>query len=164
MSNFHGLFGLQNPRDLLAKLTHDFERLRSDPTDQYAAFDFFVTAHHMEDWLYPDSKHRNNKQKRTDIERQFPMLQVCSHIANGSKHFEATAKHHASVVNTRVRSGGFQAGAFQADAFDVGGLVVELDKSVADQLCPGSSTIECLPLARKVLQFWKEHLDSCTNP
>jgi len=48
-----GLFQLQTARDLLAKLGHDYERLRNSPNDAYVAFDFFVTAEHILDWLHP---------------------------------------------------------------------------------------------------------------
>ena len=33
---------------------HDLERMRGGPEDAYAAFDFFVTADHIVDWLLPD--------------------------------------------------------------------------------------------------------------
>jgi len=39
-----GLFHLKSYRHLVAKLRHDFERLKRDHVDAYAAFDFFVTA------------------------------------------------------------------------------------------------------------------------
>jgi hypothetical protein len=78
MSQFEGFFEIQTPGDLLAKLRHDYERLKSSPTDTYAAFDFFVTGHHMLDWLYPNDKNRQEQEKKDSI-----LLQVCSHIANG---------------------------------------------------------------------------------
>jgi len=46
----HQGFGeLRLPADLLRKLRHDFERMKMSPQDQYAAFDFFVTAEHIID-------------------------------------------------------------------------------------------------------------------
>jgi hypothetical protein len=55
MSNmaFKGLFELRTATDLLAKLERDLIRLQSNRLDGDAAFDFFVTAYHMLDWLYP---------------------------------------------------------------------------------------------------------------
>jgi hypothetical protein len=49
----HGVFELRTPEDLLGKLRVDLKRLEADPLDQYAAFDFFVSASHMPDWLSP---------------------------------------------------------------------------------------------------------------
>ncbi len=46
-------FELRTPADLLAKLKADGERLRAEPADSHAAFDFFVTAWHLADWVYP---------------------------------------------------------------------------------------------------------------
>lgn len=40
--------------DLFAKLQHDLQRMRNDPLDEDAAFDFFVTAEYMVDWHLPD--------------------------------------------------------------------------------------------------------------
>jgi hypothetical protein len=45
-----GIFELRNPEDLFEILKHDFERLRENPTDSFAAFDFFITAYHIWDW------------------------------------------------------------------------------------------------------------------
>jgi hypothetical protein len=38
-----GFGNLQHPVDLFRKLEHDRKRMISDPSDTYAAFDFFVT-------------------------------------------------------------------------------------------------------------------------
>jgi len=86
MNPFKGLFRLQTPPDLLSKLRHDFGRLEKDPLDEYAAFDFFVTAYHLLDWIYPDAEDVHNRDIRRQVEQDNALLQVCSHIANGSKH------------------------------------------------------------------------------
>lgn len=151
MSTFKGLFALQRPQDLLTKLRHDFKRLELSPLDQYAAFDFFVTAEHMVDWQYP---HDTDSSKRTKLKNSTVLLQVCSHIANGSKHFQATAKQHVSVKTTEVHSGAFQRDAFQADAFDVSRLIVQLQGRAAREL---GKSIDVLELARRVLEFWETY-------
>lgn len=46
------IFSLDTSTDLL-KLKHDYERIKMDPTDQYVAFDFFITAEHIIDWVLP---------------------------------------------------------------------------------------------------------------
>jgi len=38
---------LQTPKNLLDKLQFDFARIKANPLDVYAAFDFFVTAEHV---------------------------------------------------------------------------------------------------------------------
>ena len=92
MSNFKGFAELQVPRDLVNKLEYDLERVLKSPQDQYAAFDFFVTAEHIVDWIHP-----NDKKARYKIRYNSSLLKITSHIANGVKHFEATAPHHQSV-------------------------------------------------------------------
>jgi len=84
--NFKGFATLQSAGDLLQKIRHDHERLRSAPEDVYAAFDFFVSAYHMLDWLHPNEAAARKAEEEGNV-----LLQVCSHIANGAKHFQATA-------------------------------------------------------------------------
>ena len=145
--NFKGFATLQTPHELLEKVRHDYQRLRSDPEDVYAAFDFFVSAHHMLDWLHP-----NDKRGRDAEEGRNLLLQVCSHIANGAKHFEATAKEHTSVADLSSVEGAFQRDAFQSDAFQVGGLFVELDGLAAQAF---GTRLEVVDLANKVLAHWE---------
>jgi hypothetical protein len=149
MSNFKGFFELQKPADLLEKLRHDHKRMQIAPMDTFAAFDFFVTGYHLLDWVYP-----NKKQRRRDEEKANVILQICSHIANGIKHFQATRANHKSVADVRVRKGGFQRKAFQGGVFQVEALVIKLDGQAASQF---GNEIECLELASLVLRFWEKH-------
>ncbi|MEO6563915.1 MAG: hypothetical protein ABIN99_12870 [Nitrosospira sp.] len=89
MNKYQGLGELKLPADLVKKLKHDLERLKNSPQDQYAAFDFFITAEHILDWIYP-----NNWNERKKHRSSVPLLRITSHIANGAKHFEAAKKHH----------------------------------------------------------------------
>lgn len=82
---------LQSPIDLLGKLKWELDHLRGSPSDAYAAFNFFVTAEHMPDWLGDRSLRKAND-----------VLKVVSHIANGAKHFKLDPKRHKSV--TRIES------------------------------------------------------------
>lgn len=86
-----GFFNLQTPQDLLQKLRHDFGRLKESPLDSYAAFDFLVTAYHMLEWRYP-GKSNNAKRRQMERDGKSKLLWVCSHLANGSKHFQATRR------------------------------------------------------------------------
>lgn len=149
---FKGFFELLTVKDLFAKLERNLLRVQDNRLDVDAAFDFFVTAYHMLDWLHPGSR---NSSKRRDIERNSVLLQVASHLANGSKHFEATAAKHKSVEKTVSRSGGFQSGAFQADAFDVGSLIVHLEGNAALHL---GKSINVDELAKRLVDFWRQEL------
>lgn len=95
MSTFQGLAELRTPADLFQKLRHDLERLISRSGDQYAAFDFFVTAEHIVDWLHPTDRPAREKLHEIAVPSR-----ITSHLANGSNIFEATAaKHHQSVAD-----------------------------------------------------------------
>src|SRR5690554_6328496 len=98
MKKFDGFGELRMASDLVLKLQHDLERLKTSPHNQYAAFDFFVTAEHIVDWIYPDQTDSNNREKRKTVRANSELLRITSHIANGAKHFEATDKRHQSVA------------------------------------------------------------------
>lgn len=142
---YQGLFELRTPRDLLAKARHDFERLRSNPFDQYAAFDFFVTTRHIPEWLAGPAG-----DKGAALFQQYVELRVVRHIAEGAKHFEAKENRHKQVSGTAVTPGAYQSGAFQSNAFQTGGLMIDLDPTDVDTRSLGTK-IEALELARRVL-------------
>ena len=157
MNQFEGFFALQKPGDLLAKLRHDYQRLQDSPMDGYAAFDFFVTGYHMLDWLYPDEEAiRDQHARRKEEKEDYVILQICEHIANGIKHFRALSKTLESITDTRVQEGPFQRNAFQENGFQVGSLIVDLDGEAAKQF---GHEVECVALARQVLQHWEDHPD-----
>jgi len=90
-----GLFQLRTPHDLVAKARHDLARMRSDPNDAYAAFDFFVTVRHLPDWLYP-----NDSKMKESLFSEHIELRICRHLADGAKHFEVTNQKHKQVTKT----------------------------------------------------------------
>lgn len=135
---------LQTPDHLLEKLGHDFGRVNHNTSDPYAAFDFFVTAEHLPDWI-----------GKLSLKKTEPLLKIVSHLANGAKHFRATDSRHRSVENVRIDSGALQSDAFQSDAFEVGGLVVELK---GDEATLFGSEIGVLELAKRVLHYWTSYL------
>jgi len=150
-----GFFELKDADDMLAKLRHEFANLRSDRTSAYAAFNFFVTAEHMADWVYPG---KANALERMRLRRDAVLLQVCSHLANGGKHFRAEAPHHQSVRDMRTTGGFFssrmfRSGMFRANFFPKGGLLVELTGDAAAEF---GSSINAVALAELVLDFWEK--------
>ena len=66
-----GIFELRTPQDLLQKLRFDREQLKKDPTNTYLAFNFFVTAEHIKDWLHPG---KANKANRVQLENSENLL------------------------------------------------------------------------------------------
>jgi len=61
-----GMFELRAPKDLRAKLRREYERLKSDPNDPDTAWNFFVTAEHMLDWLFPGDKEAMRRERDSD--------------------------------------------------------------------------------------------------
>jgi hypothetical protein len=151
-----GFFNLQTPKDLLGKLQHDMGRLEADWLDQYAAFDFFITAHHLLEWLRQTPRSREGRRH----EKNGAVLQsICAEIANGSKHFRPKHGADPSTGGTRLHKGAFREGAFSqafSEAFDITRLEFTLEGKAAKEY---GATITAPTLARKVLAFWEGHPD-----
>ncbi|MGE0290603.1 MAG: hypothetical protein AB7I42_30020 [Bradyrhizobium sp.] len=146
MKDFKGFGELQKPEDLVRKLEHDLGRVRNSPQDQYAAFDFFVTAEHIIDWLHPD-----DRAAREATRASSPLLRITSHIANGAKHFEAKNKHHRSVSGVEkeryVEPGYVEEGYFAEP------LIVHLTPDEGKEI--GHNPVEAVWLAEQVYEHWK---------
>lgn len=152
---FQGFFEIKTAQDLLGKLKREYAQLDKSPLNQDIAFNFFITAEHMSDWLYP-GKTTEQISKRTILRRSNILLQVCSHIANGSKHFKAEEKHHKSVSRTSLVEGIFDPCIFDNKIFDGGCLMIYLDGDAATELSP---SIDAVELARRVLEFWENYIN-----
>lgn len=143
-----GIFQRNSVRDLVSKARHDIARLRSNPTDAYAAFDFFVTVRHVPDWLYP-----NQPTKRDRLFAKHVELRICRHLADGAKHFEATHPRHKQLASTWKSSGAW-GNAWAKGVWKPGvwgdGLFISLDPSDSDTKSIGSR-ISALELAERVL-------------
>jgi hypothetical protein len=151
-----GMFTLRSPKDLLAKPQRELDRLRAAPNESDIAFNFFVTAEHIADWLHPgpqgDKAARKERERLRDAD---PLLAVVSHIANGSKHFDKLAVRHDSVkaagfvVTRGVPLGrwGVRALLLQRQT-----LTVTLTGDAAKKY--GTSTTP-LQLAEKVADYWQ---------
>ena len=154
MGTDHKGFGdLQTAADLFSKLEHDLGRMNESPEDTFAAFDFFVTAEHMIDWMYPDESESG---ARSDLRRNVRMLEIVSHLANGNKHFQATQNRHKSVKGVEESHSGFHPNAFSTkafspEAFQFVGLTIELDDG---------SYVHALELAEDVLEYWQNKIEN----
>jgi hypothetical protein len=147
-----GVFDLDNPAALLAKLGRELDRLRDEPKSVDHAFNFFVTAEHMLDWVYPGD---SNEPVRRHVRETNTLLQVASHLANGAKHF-VVRRHHRSVTSTEKNGGFWATGYWPGGFFGRGywpepGLVVLLDGAAAQTL---GHMVTALDLAEDVYRFW----------
>jgi len=145
MTTTNGAFALRTVEDLLKKLKHDMKRLEASPTDSYAAFDFFITAFHMQEW--PDNR---GSRVRSKYSHEKVLMDVCAHLANGSKHFSVGSNE--SIKGTEHVDGGFDSSLFQADSFQVERLLVHLKGKAAQLL---GEIVEATALGRKVLEYWE---------
>jgi len=148
MSAYQAFGELKTPSDLLRKLTHDIERLETTPQDQYAAFDFFVTAEHITDWVYP-----NSKANREELRSSEAILRITSHIANGAKHFEAKAKHHNSVAG--IEKARYVAAGYVEEGYFKDPLIIHLTPEEATNL-KTTTEVTVIYLARKVVDYWSQ--------
>lgn len=135
-----GIFSLKTPEALIKKLFTDYELFAKKPSDPYLAFNFFITAEHIPDWIGDKSLKKSNA-----------ILRICSHIANGAKHFEVN--RHNSVTNTEkvlyVDSGYVEEGYFEEP------LMIYLSADEAKEL--GFEYCEAIKVAELVRNFWAEY-------
>lgn len=150
-----GAFTLQTPHDLFSKLEYDFEALSQDRNNPYLAYNFFVTAEHMLDWVYPGYTNKNKRQSERDSQI---LLQICSHLASGAKHFVAEAKHHNTVSNPgRKRCWNPLGGPLDSpllNPFGISVLCVNLDGEAKEVF---GRSIKVLDLAKLLLDYWQKH-------
>jgi hypothetical protein len=143
-----GLFNLQTPRDLLAKAERDFKRLRENPANADAAFDFFVTVRHLPDWLYPSP---SDNQQCKELFNNHVELRIARHIADGAKHFKVTQPQHTQVVGTSALLSVPQSGGMpQPGPAQVKDLIIELDMRDPDTAKLGQK-VYVMELAERIL-------------
>ena len=99
-----GFFDLQTLEHLLHKLEWEYTRWQDDPLNTYRAWNFFVTAEHLPDWIARTGPRLPKGFSINDFKQEKPLLRICSHLANGGKHFRARDEH-TSVVSTRQQPG-----------------------------------------------------------
>lgn len=133
---------LRKQSDLLDKLQADLARLERDPGDDYAAWDFFVTAEHMRDW--------NQARGLPKMGRDAPLLLLVSDLANHGKHFRTDDPRLTNVGDAIGSTGAFQADAFDPRVFDTVRLVIDL--------VDPPRTESAVDLARRVVAWWVAEL------
>ena len=118
----------------------------------------------MIDWQYPGYSKKTLREKSRNNE---VILQICSHIANGAKHFVSQAKHHKSVSDT-AKKAVYDGGAFPKGSFPIGAipkygvpgkwsdeLFVELSGEASVTF---GKAIGVVALAERILEFWREQI------
>lgn len=143
---------MRSAADLRDKLRRDYARLAAHPGDADLAFNFFATADHLPDWLYPDDS------ERRAAARNLPLLALCAALATGAAHFRMADRRHRTAGKP-PRTGGYFSnymGAYFGWHFGRGHLVVDLSGAAAGQF--GAST-GAADLAREVLAYWDKHPD-----
>ena len=144
-----GFFELTGPVDLVFKMEHDLRRLRKNPADVFAAFDFFVTAVHLPEWI-----------TRCDLEWVKPVcgpeaaiMCVCAQLGNGAKHLVI---HQKLKGGTEIRYCDFDPVSIDPDGRAGGELVIHLNAAESDVL--GRQTLTALEAAEMVMAYWDKNL------
>lgn len=132
-------FELTTPLQLFQKMQDDLVALKQSGHDQRIAFNFFVTAEHLPDWLGLREKVKRHA-----------LLRVVSHLANGAKHFNLDLKRHRSVEKTSVYR--LIAPGYVGPGYVEEPLLVFLAEEEAKEL--GTNVIDALELGKRVLEFW----------
>jgi hypothetical protein len=144
-----GIFDLKSPADLLAKLGRELERLRAAPNDADHAFNFFITAEHMLDWLHPG---KAGRARRESERKKQPLLQLVSHLANGAKHFDRLSEHHQSAATT----GRFVRPPINPTMQRIFPPELTIVAGGPAGKALGGSRITALALAESVYEYWKQ--------
>ena len=137
------IFELKTSADLFRKAEADLAQLELSNQDSYTAFNFFVTAHHLSDWL-----------KKPDFVKKNCVLRIVSHLANGAKHFEISEKRHKSILGTETDNYA-EKDYFEQDYAEKR-ILIKLSSEEASEL--EMSEIDAVTLGKKVVEFWRAHI------
>src|SRR5688500_15419440 len=106
-------YSLRTAIDLYAKLKRDATALDGEVSGD-RAFNFLVTAHHLQEWIRKDSTTKRQVLERLEAFKSNPYLTLCSDLANASKHFVQGRKGEIEEVHGdqgfgmgRLGKGGF---------------------------------------------------------
>jgi len=80
---FEGFFDLQTPEHLLRKLEWEYARWEPDHLNVYLAWNFFITAEHLPDWLSHPNASRLEGLGHKAFKRKYPDTRICSSLASG---------------------------------------------------------------------------------
>ncbi|QBQ53839.1 hypothetical protein [Nitrosococcus wardiae] len=145
-----GFFDLSTPEDLFGKLKHDFDELKSNPSNSWKAYDFFVTATHIADWIYEGNRRKTREFRGTHL-----ILKVCDHLACSGKHFRLDNPAHRSVEKAEreyyVEPGYVESGYYEEP------LVVTFNEAEKTEF--GIKSENVVSLASRVMEFWENYFN-----
>ena len=147
-----GFINLETEKDLFKKLEYDYERLKCEPNNTYIAFDLFVTASHIADWLK-----KGHGKEASNFRNNHAILQVCDHLGCGAKHFSLNNPKHVSVVSAE-KSKYVEDGYFENDYVEEP-LEITLETTQAE-LLGVNNPVSVINLAELAICFWKAQLNT----
>jgi hypothetical protein len=136
-------FELRSPRDMLEKARRELRRLQQQLTIDNV-FNFFVTAHHIQDYVRRAS---SVPQSTLDAFLSDPDLKDCGDLCNKGKHLQLTRRPDPSTVIWDSTIGGAPIG-----ALPIGG-------GERWMLFSGMRQIDVGLLAERVVAKWGSFLD-----
>jgi hypothetical protein len=162
----HKFFVLKTPVDLLRKLEREYDRWKADPLNVDFAWNFFVTAEHLPDWIYYQDMPTSGRERPDLLDGQKPyefkmaltrpIPRICSHLANGAKHFHLHNPNLTSVAGTGQAMVGWAPDGWAPDGWVPNDpvLQVSVTSDEQDALKQSTADIDVLWLAARVLEFW----------
>lgn len=130
-----GFGSLDSASDLLAKLESDLELLLQQPGDSYVAYNFFATADHIVDWLFPGPEGSAAAVGRQSMRRTDALLCVVSQIATGAIHLQPRGRRGGALTH-------------------VDDLIVVLSGEAASRF---GCEVSAFALAASVVRYWQAH-------
>jgi hypothetical protein len=170
----HNFFDLQTPEDLLRKVEREYERWKADPLNADFAWNFFVTAEHLRDWIYYQDMPTTGKKRPDLLDHKAPgdfkdthlETRICSHLANGAKHFHLREERHHSVERTARAMSGWVEDGYVEDGWVGKAPVLQVSVTPDEQaaLHWDAAERDALWFAARVLEFWQARLVLHTRP
>jgi hypothetical protein len=163
-----GFFDLQSLEHLLRKLEREYDRWKADPLNVDLAWNFFVTAEHLPDWIYNQDFRTGGKERPDLLDGETPYIvkkklappatRICWHLANGAKHFHLNDQNLTSVAGTRQQGGWVKPGWVSEGWVQFPALIVDRSPGEQKALSSTSASIGALSLATNVVAFWQARL------
>ena len=163
----HKFFEMQSPDDLLRKLEREYDRWKADPVNVDLAWNFFVTAEHLPDWIYYQDMPTSGTERpdlldgRTPYEFKMaptrPVLRICSHLANGAKHFHLSNPNLTSVGDTVREMAGYVKNGYVKNGYYAKVPMLRVRLTPQEQAALGlrEAVADAIWLATQVLAFWQ---------
>jgi hypothetical protein len=134
-----------------------------DPLNADLAWNVFATAEHLPDRIYYQDMPTSGKtmpdlldgKERRPFKQAYLWTRICSHLADGGKHFHLDDSNLNSVASTRQQGGWVPLGWVPPGWVELPALMVDLTPDEQRDLPSPSASIEALILAAKVLEFWR---------